>query len=110
MTTKMKALLSKTKANLILQHSEDDALLLGYIASAISYAESYQHKPDGYYNTQGSNAMSPTTEQAVIMLSSHFYESRDGSTGGFFSDFVGAATNVWVTVHRLLAMGKDWIT
>ena len=27
--------------------------------------------------------MPPTTEQAVIMLSSHFYESRDGSTGGF---------------------------
>ena len=30
--------------------------------------------------------MPPTTEQAVIMLSSHFYESRDGSTGGFFAD------------------------
>ncbi len=34
--------------------------------------------------------MPPTTEQAVIMLSSHFYESRDGSTGGFFADNVQA--------------------
>ena len=25
------------------------------------------------------------------MLSSHFYESRDGSTGGFFADNTGAA-------------------
>jgi len=30
--------------------------------------------------------MSPVTEQAVIMLSSHFYESRDGSNRGFFAD------------------------
>ncbi len=30
--------------------------------------------------------MPATTEQAVIMLASHFYESRDGSTGGFFAD------------------------
>ena len=30
--------------------------------------------------------MPATPEQAVIMLASHFYESRDGSTGGFFAD------------------------
>jgi len=42
------------------------------------------------------------------MLSSHFYESRDGSTGGFFADNTNAATQVWQTVHRLLAMNKAW--
>ena len=39
---------------------------------------------------------------AVIMLSSHFYESRDGSTGGFFADNTGAAQQVWNTVNLLL--------
>ena len=29
------------------------------------------------------------------MLASHFYESRDGSTGGFFSDNVQAGQQVW---------------
>ena len=45
----MEALLSKVKANLILEHSADDELLKGYIAAAVSYAESYQHIPEGYY-------------------------------------------------------------
>ena len=35
--------------------------------------------------------MPETTKQAVIMLVSHFYESRDGSTGGFFADNVNAS-------------------
>jgi uncharacterized phage protein (predicted DNA packaging) len=76
-------LIEKVKANLILEHDKDDELLEMYIDAAISYAESYQHLKEGYYNE---NVMSPVTEQAVIMLSSHFYESRDGSTGGFFAD------------------------
>jgi hypothetical protein len=42
MTVKMKNLLEKVKANLILQHDEDDALIIGYIAAALDYAESYQ--------------------------------------------------------------------
>ena len=50
----------------------------------------------------------PTTEQAVIMLSSHFYESRDGSTGGFFADNVPAAQQVWNTVNLLLRLDRDW--
>jgi len=107
MTAKMRKLLGKVKDNLIIQHDEDDILLIGYITAAVSYAEAYQHKPEGYYRKA---ALPPTTEQAVVMLSSHFYESRDGSTGGFFSDYVGAAANVWTTVHRLLAMGKTWVT
>lgn len=58
----------------------------------------------GYYNE---NPMDPATEQAVIMLSSHFYESRDGSTGGFFSDNVEASKQVWSVVNMLLRLNKD---
>jgi hypothetical protein len=105
----MKAMLQRTKDNLVLQHDEDDTLLLGFIAAAISYAESYQHKSEDYYSKRG-NRMSATTEQAVVMLASHFYESRDGSTGGFFADNVQAGQQVWITVHTLLRMRKDWQT
>jgi uncharacterized phage protein (predicted DNA packaging) len=94
-------LLPKVKQNLILQHDEDDELLRGYIRAAVGYAESYQKRK---YRTK----LPPTTEQAVIMLSSHFYESRDGSTGGFFADTAAAGELVWETVNRLLAMDKRW--
>jgi len=96
----IKKLLPKVKANLILQHDDDDSLLLGFIAAAIDYAEVYQKVKH--------SKLPPSTEQAVIILASHFYESRDGSTGGFFADNVTASNNVWQTVHRLLAMGKEW--
>lgn len=98
-------LLSKVKANLILTHNEDDALLESLINTAVSYAESYQHLPAGTY---ANTPMPPTTEQAVIMLASHFYESRDGSTGGFFADSVQAGQQVWNTVNRLLRMNRVW--
>ena len=101
----METLLEKVKANLILNHSEDNDLLLAYISAAVSYAESYQHIPKDYYKE---NPMPPTTEQAVIMLSSHFYESRDGSTGGFFADNTGAAQQVWNTVNLLLRLDRRW--
>ena len=101
----MDALLTKVKQNLILEHSEDDELLRGYITAAISYAESYQHIQAGSYQV---NPMPPTTEQAVIMLVTHFYESRDGSTGGFFSDNVLAGQQVWHTVNLLLQLDRDW--
>ena len=101
----MDTLLEKVKANLILEHSADDALLQGYITAAVSYAESYQHIQEGYYTE---NAMPATTEQAVIMLASHFYESRDGSTGGFFADNVQAGQQVWNTVNLLLRLDRDW--
>ena len=98
-------LLEKVKANLILEHSEDDALLKMYIDAAVSYAESYQHIPEGSYSSGG---MPPTTQQAVIMLASHFYESRDGSTGGFFADNVQAGEQVFKTVNLLLRLDRDW--
>lgn len=98
-------LFEKVKANLILEHERDDELLQMYINTAIAYAESYQHLPEGHYSE---NEMPPTTEQAVIMLSSHFYESRDGSTGGFFADNVQASQQVWNTVNLLLRLDRDW--
>jgi len=98
-------LLTKVKQNLILEHSEDDDLLGIYITAAISYAESYQHIPAGTYQVI---PMPPTTEQAIIMLSSHFYESRDGSTGGFFADNVQAGQQVWNTVNLLLRLDREW--
>ena len=101
----MAELLDKVKTNLILDHDEDDELLERIITSAVSYAESYQHLDEGYYDE---NDMSATTEQAVIMLSSHLYESRDGSTGGFFSDSISASSQVWNTVNMLLRLDRDW--
>lgn len=101
----MSELLEKVKANLILEHSEDDDLLKSYIAAAVSYAESYQHLERNFYSE---NEMPPTTEQAVIMLSSHFYESRDGSAGGFFANSINAAKQVWDTVNLLLRLDRNW--
>lgn len=101
----MNELLTKVKQNLILEHSADDELLKSYISAAVSYAESYQHLPENYYSE---NEMPPTTEQAIIMLSSHFYESRDGSTGGFFGDNVQAGKQVWDTVNMLLRLDRRW--
>lgn len=108
-------LLPKVKENLILAHDEDDALLLRFIAAAVNYAESYQHLPAGYYFESSSEGemgeasrFPPTTEQAVIMLVSNWYESRDGSTGGFFADSVQASQQVWNTVNTLLRLDRDW--
>lgn len=101
----MEELLSKVKANLILEHSADDELLKGYITAAVSYAESYQHIPEGHYTE---NAMPATTEQAVIMLASHFYESRDGSTGGLLRRQHQCGAQVWNTVNLLLRLDRDW--
>ena len=100
----MATLLEKVKKNLILDHIEDDELISSYITAATSYAESYQKKIAGYYEL---NTMDPTTEQAIIMLSSHFYESRDGSTGGFFGDNVKASEQVWNVVNMLLRLNRD---
>jgi uncharacterized phage protein (predicted DNA packaging) len=101
----MEELLQKVKANLILDHTADDDLLQSYITAAVSYAESYQHIPEGSY---AESPMPPTTEQAVVMLASHFYESRDGSTGGFFADKPQAAQQVWHTVNLLLRLDRRW--
>jgi len=101
----MEDLLTQVKANLMVTHSEDDALIESFITAAVSYAESYQHVEEGYYSE---NDMPATTKQAVIMLSSHFYESRDGSTGGFYNDNPNASEQVWHTVNLLLRLDRRW--
>ena len=100
---KVEKLLPRVKANLIISHDEDDDLICECIRAAIDYAEGYQHL---VYSED--EEMPPATEQGVIMLSSHFFESRDGSTGGFFADNTNAAGQVWQSVNRLLAMNKRW--
>jgi predicted AlkP superfamily pyrophosphatase or phosphodiesterase len=101
----MTNLLTQVKANLILEFNDDDDLLNSYIAAAVSYAEKYQHRCDGYYLTE---PLPTTTRQAIILLVTHFYESRDGSTGGFFSDNTNAAMQTWNTVNTLLRLDRDW--
>ena len=101
----MDTLLEKVKANLIITHDEDDALITQFIKAATSYAETFQNVPEGSYAV---GKIPATTEQAIIMLASHFYESRDGSTGGFFGDSVPASQQVWNTVNMLLRLHKNW--
>ena len=98
-------LLEQVKQNLIITFSDDDSLIISFISAAISYAEGYQHLEEGYYKD---NEMSERTRQAIIMLSTHFYESRDGSTGGFFADNTNASEQTYRTVNRLLMRDRDW--
>lgn len=99
------AILERVKKNLIIDFTDDDGIISSYIAAAISYAEGYQHLERNYYQT---NEMSETTVQGVVMLASHFYESRDGSTAGFFANSPQAAAEVWNTVNRLLILDRAW--
>ena len=102
MANRIETILPRLKANLILTHDEDDELLRGIIRAAIDYAESYQK------TKYGRRALPPSTEQAVILLASHFYESRTGGTGGFFNDTSAAANSTVEIVQRLLAVNKSW--
>ena len=101
----LEALLVQVKANLILEHDQDDALLTEMVASAISYAASFQHLPENHYQR---SVMPGSTRQAIVMLASHFYESRDGSTAGVWNDKPDAAKAVWVAVNRLLVLEREW--
>ena len=98
-------LLEQVKLNLIVTFQDDDNLIVSFISSAISYAEGYQHLEEGYYKT---HEMTERTKQAVIMLASHFYESRDGSTGGFYADNTNASDQTYKTVNRLLLLDREW--
>lgn len=99
-------LLTPLKDNLAVEYDADDPLMLRCLSSAISYAEGYQKKGPDYYQ---SGEMTESTKQAVIILASFFYESRDGSTAGFFSDSPQAAKQVWETVKLLLQGDRDVI-
>lgn len=98
-------LVAQTKANLVLEHSEDDVLLAEMVAAALAYATSFQHLLEGHYEEK---PMPASTRQGVVMLASHFYESRDGSTGGFYADNTNASAAVWVAVNRLLVLDREW--
>jgi len=99
-------LLAKVKMNLIITHDKDDVLIESFIRAAMDYAETFQHVKKGTYET---NPMPPSTEQGVIMLASHFYESRDGSTAGFYADSTQASQQVWNTVNMLFRLNKKWL-
>lgn len=99
------SLLDKVKKNLIIEFSTDDGLLEDLISAAIDYAEKYQHLESGWYAEHDAGT---TTEQAVIMLASHWYESRDGSTGGFFADNVQAGGAAMAAINNLLRLDREW--
>ena len=73
--------------------------------AATSYASAYQHLPEDYYLT---HEIPASTRQAIVMLASHFYESRDGSTAGFWSDKPEAAKATWAAVNTLLRLEREW--
>jgi len=98
-------MLRRAKENMIVGHNRDDQLIEELIRSAVSYAEEYQHLEEGRYERK---KMPKTTEQAVIMLTSHWYESRDGGTAGFFGDNVSASSNIMETVNALLIRNRVW--
>ncbi len=98
-------LLQRVKENLIITFNDDDSLILGFIAAAVSYAEGYQHYEPKYYET---NECSENTKLAIVMLASHFYESRDGSTGGFFADNASAGEQAIKTANMLLRIDRNW--
>ena len=98
-------LLPRVKENLIITFNDDDSLILSFITAAIEYAESYQHLEANYYKE---NLMGETTKQGIIMLASYFYESRDGSTGGFFANSAAASEQTWKTVNLLLRLDRNW--
>ncbi len=98
-------LVAQVKANLLITFDDDDQLIGALINAATSYACSFQHLPENYYETHD---MSGATRQGVVMLASHFYESRDGSTAGFWADKPDAARAVWNAVNNLLRLDRDW--
>lgn len=98
-------LIDQVKANLILAHDADDELIANLVVAATSYACSFQHLPGDYYEA---HEMPGPTRQAIVMLASHFYESRDGSTAGFWADKPDAAKAMWGAVNTLLRLEREW--
>ena len=91
-------LIPKVKANLGLQHNDDDIKLAGKIDAAIAYAEGFQHRIAGYYSD---NVLPASTERGIIMLASFLYEYRDG--GDFYAD----STGICAAVNDLLRMERN---
>lgn len=95
----VESLLIKVKLNLIIDHSDDDELLCNLILSALDYAETYQR-------VKYKRKLPPSTEQAVILLVTHWYESRDGGNGGFMSSAKG--DEILKSINWLLALNKNY--
>lgn len=104
-TTTTEQLVDLVRANLVLEHHEDDVLLVALVQAATSYACSYQHLPAGHYQVA---VMSEATRQGIVMLATHFYESRDGATAGFWADKPDATRAVWQAVNNLLRLDREW--
>lgn len=101
----MSELLALLKQNLVLSHEEDDALLIHFLKAASAYACGFQHLPANYYDT---HPMGKVTEQGILLLATHLYESRDASSAGFFQNQPAAAKQTWEAIHRLLIVDRDW--
>jgi uncharacterized phage protein (predicted DNA packaging) len=99
-------LLPKVKANLVIDFDTDNDLISRLIRSALSYAQLYQNKDFTECYADISD-VPLSTEQAVIMLVTHWYESRDGSNGGYFSNTSGS--EITKAVDRLLSASKEWV-
>jgi len=100
-----KKLLPRLKQNLIIQDDTEDDFLLELILSALDYAQRYQNRD---YSCRHFKDLPEITKQAVIMLATHFYESRDAATGGYFADTALAGSNAREAIERMLALHKIW--
>lgn len=98
-------LVEQVKQNLLITFDDDDTLITALVNAATSYATAFQHLEEGHYEQA---TMSGATRQGVVMLASHFYESRDGATAGFWADKPDAARAVWTAVNNLLRLDRDW--
>lgn len=67
--------LETVKAQLKIDHDNDDQLLREHMSNALSYAEQYQGKS---YIGSAPNEMRGTTRQAILLLITSWYENRDG--------------------------------
>lgn len=98
-------LLTKVKANLIIEDNSQDTLLSSFITAAVAYACGKQNHEPTFYQL---HPIPVNTEHAIVMLASFYFESRDGSSGGFFASSPGAAAQSLTVVDKLLDLDKEW--
>lgn len=96
-------LLTAVKANLQIDFDNDDELILRLIRSAVDYAERYQNRD----YSESDCELPHSTTQGIVMLATHWYESRDGSTAGYFSSSDGE--RAVRAAERLLSANKRWL-
>ena len=94
--------LETAKAQLKIDHEEEDALLVGYITNAVSFAEEYQTKN---YSVVPFDRMTKVTEQAILLLVTIWYENRDGTTEK--SSRMTAKDPAMETVKKLLYFDRS---